>query len=145
MKVWAGCEACWDDRTYMGRWVEAELLPTLDPYEEHQLEAYAVTVPEKHLKPMKGYQISDFGVPDPMAPDLVTLHAQLFDALTEIGAEYSAWLMAAWMLNREPWEVTPGAFKGLYAGQWTGRPTRALKRRYSLTRAGDGHYYMWRR
>jgi len=145
MIVWAGCRACKDDNVLVGRWVEESELPHLDPWEMHQLQAYEVIVPDKHLEPLHGYRLEEWGIPPEMPEWEMRVTAEVMDTLTEAGIEYSAWLMAAWMLDKEVYELTPAAFKALYAGQWAGKPTRALRKRYSLTPAGPGYHYLWRR
>jgi len=145
MIVWAGCKACRDGNVLTGRWVEESELPYLDPVEMHQLEAYDVTVTGKHAAPLVGYGIESWGVPPAQHPQAVLNQAIVMDVLTEEGYEYSAWLMAAWMLDVEVYDLSPAAFKALYAGTWVGKPTRALRKRYSLTQTDPDHYYMWRR
>ena len=145
MIVWAGCEACYDERKFIGHWVDEADLVHLDPLELHQLDAYDVTVTGKHLRPPRGYTLEDFGVPPEQTPEAVSAQAEVMDTLTLGGWEYPAWLMASWFLDKEVWDMTPAEFKALYAGQWVGKPTRALRKRYSVTRAGEGWYYLWRR
>ena len=143
--VWAGCKACRESNILTGHWVEESELPHLDPVVEHQLEHYDVVVTGAHAEPLVGFGLESWGVPPAQDPQAVLNQAIVMDVLTEEGWEYSAWLMAAWMLDVEIYDLTPRAFKALYAGVWTGRPTRALRKRYSLTETDPGHYYMWRR
>ena len=145
MIVWAGCKACRDSNILTGHWVEESELPHLDPVAEHQLQAYDVVVSGAHAAPLVGYGLESWGIPPAMDPAAVQNTAMVMNILTEDGWEYSAWLMAAWMLDVEVYDLTPRAFKALYAGTWVGRPTRALRKRYSLTRTDPDHYYMWRR
>lgn len=145
MIVWAGCKACKDQNVLTGRWVEESELPHLDPIAEHQLQAYDVVVTGKHAEPLVAYPLEAWGIPPEMPEWEIRVTAEVMDTLAEAGIEYPAWLLAAWMLDKEPYELTPGAFKALYAGTYQGKPTRALRKRYSLTRTDPDHYYMWRR
>jgi len=143
--VWAGCKACKDSNTLTGRWVEESELPHLDPVAEHQLEAYDVVVTGKHAAPMVAYPLESWGIPFERPEEELRMTAEVMDVLTAHGYEYPAWLMAAWMLDVEPYDLSVAAFRALYAGTWVGRPTRALRKRYSLTQTDPDHYYMWRR
>lgn len=144
MIVWAGCKACKDQNVLVGRWVEESELPHLDPVAMHQLEAYDVVVTGAHAEPLVGYDIESWGVSAQMDPEHVRLTAELMDALTLHGYDYPAWVMAAWFTGQEVYDMPVAHYKALFAGLWAGKPTRALRKRYSLTTAGPGYHYMWR-
>lgn len=142
--VWAGCVACHEQRHFIGRWVDESELATLDPEALHQVEAFEVIVSGDHLRPPGAFTLSTWGVPDEQSETSLYWQARYADKLQELDMLAPMATLAAW-LNKAIQDVPWQDFRDLYAGQWAGRPTRALRKRYILSPAGEGYYYMWRR
>lgn len=140
MMVWAGCMTCRTDptgRKWIGFWVSEKRfwdVTTADVhggpgYEDHKLHAFTLL---------------DFGVPDEQPESDVRWQASYAEALADADHLAPMATLAAW-LGKAIWDVDYQDFRSLYAGQYAGKVTRALRKRYLTSPAGEGHHYLWRR
>lgn len=139
MMVWAGCRTCRDDpdmKKWIGYWVHEEEFWYLTPADVHRRAGF-----DDHT--IHAYTLGDFGVPLEQSEQDLEMQARYAESLHE-GDHLAPMATFAMATGSALWDVDYQVFRSIYAGQ-VDFTSRALRKRYYTTRAGDGHWYLWRK
>lgn len=141
--VWVGCLTCRTDqrcRKWEGFWCDEEAAPHMTVYDVHQ----PGNLPDIDDHVVHIFSLEEFGIPFEQGEAELAAQTDLCNELEEYGLLYPMAVFATFT-GQSLQDVNFLEFRARYAGEWHGRPTRAARKRFLFTRAGDGVYYLWRR
>ena len=148
MIVWVGCKACREaprGKVWSGRWAsdeEAELMSHRDVHQLKTGERMLAWGP--HAEDPQIWTLEDFGVPLEQSEEDLAAQARYAQSLDDVDHLAPMAVLAAW-LGKDIWDVDYQAFRSVYAGQYQGKVTRALRKRYEVAPAGPGWWYLFRK